>query len=181
MKINCEKTEVCGIWVIKGIIGALSGFKVVNLIKDCILILGCYHSYDNELANNKNYVTLLENIQSVLNLWSSRGLTIGGKILVFKTLGISKMQYLAQMAHVPRHIIEQLKCLHKKFLWNNRLPKIKHSTLIGEYYEGGLKNIDIEAKFKALKLTWIIKGYVMIVIIHGKLFQPNFLNSQIII
>ena len=77
-----------------------------------------------------------------------------GKILVFKTLGISKMQYLAQMAHVPRHIIEQLKCLHKKILWNNRLSKIKHSTLIGEYYDGGLKDIDIEAKFKALKLTW---------------------------
>ena len=65
------------------------------------------------------------------------------------------MQYLAQMAHVLRRIIEQLKCLHKKFLWNNRLPKIKHSTLIGEYYDGGLKDIDIEAKFKALKLTWI--------------------------
>ena len=90
------------------------------------------------------------------------------------------MQYLAQMAHVPRHIIEQLKGLHRKFLWNNRLPKIKHSTLIGEYYDGGLKDIDIEAKFKALKLTWI-KGYVMIVIIHGKLLQPNFLNSHIII
>ena len=65
------------------------------------------------------------------------------------------MQYLAQMAHVPRHIIEQLKGLHKKFLWNNRLPKIKHSTLTGEYYDGGLKDIDIEAKFKVLKLTWI--------------------------
>ena len=75
--------------------------------------------------------------------------------LVFKTLGISKMQYLAQMAHVPRHIIEQLKGLHKKSLWNNRLPKIKHSILIGEYYDGGLKDIDIEAKSKALKLTWI--------------------------
>ena len=121
----------------------------------CVLILGCYHSYDKELANNKNYVTLLENIQSVLNLWSSRGLTTGGKILVFKTLGISKMQYLAQMTHVPRHIIEQLKALHKNFLWNNRPPKIKHSTLIGEYYEGGLKDIEIETKFKALKLTWI--------------------------
>ena len=155
LKVHSEKTEVCGIGVKKGVIGALSGFKVVNLIKDCILILGCYHSYDNELANNKNYVTLLENIQSVLNLWSSRGLTIGGKILVFKTLGISKMQYLAQKAHVPRHIIEQLKCFHKKFLWNNRLPNIKHSTLIGEHYDGGLKDTDIEAKFKALKLTWI--------------------------
>ena len=106
LKVNSEKTELCGIGVKKRVIGSLSVFKVVNLIKDCILILGCYHSYDNELANNKNYVTLLENIQSVLNLLSSRGLTIGGKILVFKTLEISKMQYFAQKAHMPRHIIE---------------------------------------------------------------------------
>ena len=66
------------------------------------------------------------------------------------------MQCLAQMAHVPRHIIEQLKGLHnKKFHWNNRVPKIKHSTLTGEYYDRGLKDIDVEAKFKAFKLTWI--------------------------
>ena len=123
MKVNSEKTKVCGIGVKTGVIGALSGFKLVNLIRDCILILGCYHSYDNELANNKNYVTLLESIQSVINLWSSRGLTIGGKILVFKTLGISKMQYLAQMAHVPRHNIEQLKCLHKKISLEQQTPK----------------------------------------------------------
>ena len=159
LKVNSEKTEVCGIGAKKGVIGALSGFKTVNLVMDCILILGCYHSYDQEIANNKNYVTLLENIQSILNIWSSRELTVGGKILVFKTLGMSKMQYLAQMAHVPRHIIEQLKALHKKFLWNNRSPKVKHSTLIGEYYDGGLKDVDIESKFKALKLTWIKKLY----------------------
>ena len=76
LKVNSEKTEVCGIGVKKGVIETLSGFRVVNLIKDCLLILGCYHSYDNELANNKNHVKLLKNIQSVLNLWSSRGLTI---------------------------------------------------------------------------------------------------------
>ena len=73
LKVNSEKTEVCGIGVKKGGYRALLGFTVVNLIKNCILILGCYHNDDNELANNKNYVTLLKNIQSVLNLWSSRG------------------------------------------------------------------------------------------------------------
>ena len=105
MKVNSEKTEVCGIEAKKGVMGTLAGFKAVNLVNDCVLILGCYHSYDKELTNNKNYVTVSDNIQSVLNLWSSRGLTIGGKILVFTILGISKMQYLAQMAHVLRHTI----------------------------------------------------------------------------
>ena len=35
------------------------------------------------------------------------------------------------------------------------LTILHHIVLIGEYYDGGLKDIDIEAKFKALKLTWI--------------------------
>ena len=62
LKVNSEKTEVCGIGVKKRVIRALSGFKVVHLINDCILILGSYHSYDNELANNKNCYTVGKHI-----------------------------------------------------------------------------------------------------------------------
>ena len=67
------------------------------------------------------------------------------------------MQYIAQMSLVPKQIIEQLKLMHKKFLWKNDSPKIKHSTLIADYSDGGLKDVDIDANLKALKLTWIRK------------------------
>ena len=96
-------------------------------------------------------------MQTVLSLWSSRGLTIGGKILILKTLDFSKMQYIAQMTLVPKQIIEQLKPEHKKFLWKNDIRRIKHSTRIPDYSDGGLKDVDIEAKLKALKLTSIRK------------------------
>ena len=33
--------------------------------------------------------------------------------------------------------------------------KKKHSTLIADYSEGGLKSVDIESKIKAMKLTWV--------------------------
>ena len=87
-------------------------------------------------------------MQTVLGLWSSKGLTVGGKILVFKTLCFSKVQYIAQMSLVPKQIIEQLKVMHKKFLWKNDIPRIKHSTLIADYSDGGLKDVDIEDKLK---------------------------------
>ena len=57
------------------------------------------------------------------------------------------------MSHVPDRIIQELKSIQSRFLWNSSTPKIKHSTLIGDYAEGGLKNVDINTKFKALKLT----------------------------
>ena len=133
LKVNADKTEVCGIRSKKGVIQALSGFKAVNLVTDSILILGCHHSYKKELVIEKNFNAIIENMQTVLGLWSSRRLTVGGKILVFKTLCFSKMQYIAQMSLVPKQIIEQLKLIYKKFLWKNDISKIKHSTLIADY------------------------------------------------
>ena len=103
LKVHADKTEVCGIGSKKGDTQALSGFKVVNLVTDSILILGYdYSSNRKELVVEKNFKAIIENKQIVLSLWLSRGLTVGGKILVFKTLGIS------QMTLVPKQIIEQL-------------------------------------------------------------------------
>ena len=67
-------------------IQALSGFKAVNLVTDSILILGCHYSSKKELVIEKNFNAIIENMPTVLGLWSSRGLTVGGtcKILVFE-------------------------------------------------------------------------------------------------
>ena len=56
---------------------------------------------------------------------------------------------------VPKDVITELKVVQKNFIWRGRKPKIRYSTLIGDYVDGGLKDIDIEMKFKALKLFWI--------------------------
>ena len=155
LRINSDKTEDCGIGVKKGDSRALSGFKVVYLTCESILILGCHHSYNKKIATDRNFLTLVDNMQAVLNQWANSGLSLGGKVLVFKTLGISKMQYLAQMTLIPKHIIQKLIDIQEKFLWKNGKPKIKHSTLIADYKDGGLKVVDIDSKFRALKLTWL--------------------------
>ena len=56
---------------------------------------------------------------------------------------------------VPKGIITELKVIQKNFIWRGRKPKIKHSILIGDCVDGGLKDIYIEMKFKALKIFWI--------------------------
>ena len=155
LRINTDKTEVCGIGVKKGDSRALSGFKVVDLTRDSTLILGCHHSYNKTLAIDRNFLTLVDNMQAVPNLWANRGLSLGGKALVFKTLGISKMQYLAQMTLIPKHTIQKLIDIQEKFLWKNGKPKIKHSTLTADYKDGGLKVVDIDSEFRALMLTWL--------------------------
>ena len=135
--------------------GAFSNITSVDIANDTVKILGCHHSYNKQLAHDRNVLDTVANIQSVLNLRSWTGLSLLGKIQIFKTLGISKIQYLASMSHVPDRIIQELKSIQSRFLWKSSTPKIKHSALIGDYAEGGLKNVDIGTKLKALKLTWV--------------------------
>ena len=56
-----------------------------------------------------------------------------------------------------KFVIDQLNTLHKIFIWNNKRPKIKHSTLIADYCEGGYKDVDIENKSATLKIKWVTK------------------------
>ena len=52
-------------------------------------------------------------------------------------------------------MIEKIEKIHKDFIWDSKKPKMKHSSMIGDYEEGGLKDIDIKAKFQSLHLSWI--------------------------
>ena len=54
-------------------------------------------------------------------------------------------------------VIDQLNTSHKNFIWNNKRPTIKHSTLIADYCEGGYKDVNIENKIVALKIKWVTK------------------------
>ena len=40
----------------------------------------------------------------------------------------------------------------KKFIWRKKQPKIKHSTLISDYKDGGYKDTDIGTKILSLKV-----------------------------
>ena len=41
------------------------------------------------------------------------------------------------------------------FIWNKSRPEIKHSNLIGNYEEGGNKDVDIALEMNSLKVIWI--------------------------
>ena len=79
--------------------------------------------------------------------------------MIFKTLAISKIVYLALITNVPKVIVEELQKIQKKFLWQNSRPKIKHKTLSNTFETGGLKNVDINLKVISLQCSWIKKVY----------------------
>ena len=133
--------------------------KSVDLRNESIKILGTYFSYNKELEQEKNFLEHISQIQNVLKAWRMRHLSIEGRIIVFKSLAISKIVHLAMTSCLHKATINQLEKIQKDFIWQGKNAKIKHQTLCGNYENGGLKNVDINAKVSSLQCSWIRKLY----------------------
>ena len=59
------------------------------------------------------------------------------------------------MIPVPQKFSDTLKSLHREFIWKGKKVKIKHSSSIGEYRDGGLKDVHIDGKILSLKISWV--------------------------
>ena len=95
----------------------------------------------------------------MLNLWWYQNLTLEGRIVVFKSLAISKIVFQALIAPVPTHVIKALETIQTSFLWNNSNPKIRDKTVCKRYENGGLKNVDIRNKVNSIQSSWVKRLY----------------------
>ena len=159
LKANVSKCEIAGIGVKNGAQLALLGLRNINLNDDSIRILGVHFSYNSLIYKEKNFQTVVETMERTLAVWRWRNLSIAGKITIFKTLVLSKIISISFLSSIPNVIIDKIEKLQKDYIWSGKNPKIKHSSLIGDYADGGLKDVDIKAKFKSLKLSWIRRLY----------------------
>ena len=117
--------------------------------------LGIELGYDQKQCDQKNFNSKISKMNIKYNIWKTRDLSILGKILIAKSLGISNLVYsLSNSISSITHIKDSQK-LTNDFIWNNRPAKIKHSTLINDYDKGGLKAPDIQCMQKSLRLVWI--------------------------
>ena len=70
-------------------------------------------------------------------------------------LGLSKLIYNTSVLIIPEQVIKEINSIIFNFIWDEKLPKIKKSTIIGERKHGGLKMTDFNILNKALKVAWI--------------------------
>ena len=90
-------------------------------------------------------------MQNVLNSWRMRNITVDWKIIIFKTLALSKIVHLILITLFSKQLIDEMQKILKDFLWNNQNPKIKHESLCNSFEEGGLKNIDTNLAIASLE------------------------------
>ena len=102
----------------------------------------------------KNFKDKVFKIKKLINIWSSRGLSLYGKVTVIKSLVLPKLVYISSLLPTPQAIIKEVNQLIFNFLRKGR-DKVTRLSTINTYEEGGLKMTDLGSMIKALRLTWL--------------------------
>ena len=58
-------------------------------------------------------------MQNVLNSWRMRSITVDWKIIIFKTLALSKIVHLILITLFSKQLIDEMQKILKDFIWNN--------------------------------------------------------------
>ena len=80
-----------------------------------IKALGVYYSNDTKLLHENNFIERMDSVKKLVNLWSSRGLTVYGKVTVIKYLIIPKFVYILSLLPAPKEIVQELNRILFKF------------------------------------------------------------------
>ena len=106
LKLNIEKTKA--MWLGKW---ANKRDKLLNLkwVHCPTRFLGIFLSYDKKGNDNFNFNLKTQKLQANLDMWKSRDLTLFGKVLIIKALGISSLVYSASNVDVPGEVIDNVK------------------------------------------------------------------------
>ena len=115
LKLNFDKSHACWIGVVKGKSETPINCPWVNLQMDKIVVLGTYCSYDVLLAEKYNLLNLASAVNECINTWRCRGLTLAGRILIFKSLALSKVLYTCTMTNFTKDFYKTVRRFKEKF------------------------------------------------------------------
>ena len=102
-----------------------------------------------------NYGNKIQTLKNSNKLWQRRALSPLGKITVIKSLLLPKITHLLIALPNPGiTLLQEINRLFYDFLWKGR-AQIKQSAVVKQYFEGGLKMVNLYAFEQALKITWI--------------------------
>ena len=124
MKLNYTKSEAAWIGSQKHNNFKPISCKWVDLNNGALKILGIYFSYSKSEVNRLNFRASEEKFDVLLNRWLNRNLTIYGKIEIIKTLGISKLLYVCNMAVPSTEFINNIQNKINSFVWKINMQKL---------------------------------------------------------
>ena len=102
--------------------------------------------FDNCLEKmERNFDKKLQEIKKVFNLWYYRTLTPYGKIVIIKTLALSKLSHAALvLPSLAKNKVKDLEKCIANFLWNGKPDKVSRDGAKLNERLGGLGLTDIK-------------------------------------
>lgn len=156
LKLNTEKTN--NTWLGRKINSEARWLPHLNMNWNPpkFKILGLWFTnHLEEMEKMNTYDKYLET-KILFNCWAKRSTTPIGKVVVLKSLILSKLIYLwIMLPNPPDDLIDKLQKKCYEFVWEGKRDKIKRSTATHHTRQGGINLPDIKAYIQALKLTWI--------------------------
>ena len=111
--MNRDKSEA--IWI-----GSSSNYRHkpygLNWTHDTIKTLGIYIGIDEKKMVQENFNIRLKKIETLLETWSLRKMTIKGKIIIVNTLILPQLLYLCSVMFTPIWAIEKYNWLVSRFI-----------------------------------------------------------------
>ena len=106
---------------------------------------------------NLNYEIKLNQIESLLNCWRARNLSLIGKICVIKTLLLPQLLYLFSVLciKIPKKFFNDLDKMFYRFIWNGGRDRVKRAYVCNRCEYCGLQMIDPYGFSLAQKMTWV--------------------------
>ena len=85
-----------------------------------IRALGIFISYHQKQNERKNFKAKIDKLSTILDLWQSRSLTLFGRCLIAKSLGISQLVHSISILDTPPEYIKDINSLIFRFIWKKK-------------------------------------------------------------
>uniref|UniRef100_A0A803TRG2 Reverse transcriptase domain-containing protein n=1 Tax=Anolis carolinensis TaxID=28377 RepID=A0A803TRG2_ANOCA len=122
-----------------------------------IKYLGIWISAKNNQLLELNYITKWKEIRRDLDAWKNLNLSLLGRVATIKMTILPKILYLFQNIPIIRNnnLFKVWQWDISRFIWNNKKPRIKHSTMITPKNKGGVGLPDLRMYHEACAMDWL--------------------------
>ena len=156
LKLNAKKCQVFRIGPLKSKHIEFMKHRKFSWNSNEASCLSMVFKTNKENVLSSNLEPKIKEFERCLQQWSHRKLTLMGKIVVIKNFALPKLIYpLTSLQNPTKEMIKRIEKFMYDVLWDSKPDKIKRSTLVKDYDQGGLRMIDIEKFIWSLKASWI--------------------------
>ena len=163
LKLNADKTEI----ISKGgpqtynvnYQGKIFTLEPTSKIK----VNGIVLSYDEKELKKLNLEKVYESMSKQLRQWSNRGLSLLGKIQIYKTFGLSQILYLGSIMMLNKRDEIKFNELIYRFIWNRDMEttkapdRIKRQILKTKISNLGFGMIDFMEVIKSIRIKTLFR------------------------